>query len=341
MFLKKFINNYRKQNQLQTMVDIRTFFPKVMLPTLSSDQLEMLDAPIEESEVRAAIMSMKTAKSPGLDGFPVEYYRKYTDIVAPILKEVYREALALEQLPPTFNDALITLILKKDKDPYDPGSFRPVSLENVDCKILSKVLALRLEGVLSHIVHSDQVGFIRGRSSSDNLRSLLHLIWQNRNENVPVAAFSLDAMKAFDRVEWGYLIYTLQVFGFGPVFLKWVKVLYSAPRAAVLSNGIISPFFKLGRGTRQGDPLSPLLFTLFLEPLAIAIRRDIRVKGVQMGDREYKLFLYADNILLLLSNPNTSIPGVMDIIENFSQISGYKVNWQVRSNANFGRMFAG
>lgn len=160
-----------KQNELQTMVVIRTFFPKSCFP-LSSDQLEMLDAPIEESEVRAAIMSMKTAKSPGLDGFPVEYYRKYIDIVAPILREVYREALALEQLPPTFNDALITIILKKDKDPYDPGSFQPFSLENVVCKILSKVLALRLEGVLSHIVHNDQVGFIRGRSSSDNLRSL-------------------------------------------------------------------------------------------------------------------------------------------------------------------------
>lgn len=153
--------------------------------------------------------------------------------------------------------------------------------------------------------------------SADNLRRLLHLMWMNRENDVPVAAFSLDAMKAFDRVEWRYLMYTLRAFGFGAGFIKWVKVLYSAPRASVLTNGIASSFFNLGPGTRQGDPLSPLLFTLFVEPLAISIRRDSRIKGVQGGGREHKLLLYADDILLLLSDPTSSIPGVMDITEFF------------------------
>ena len=148
----------------------------------------------------------------------------------------------------------------------------------------------------------------------------------NHKKEAPIAAFSLDAMKAFDEVEWGYLIYTLQAFGFGKGFIKWVKVLYSAPRAVVLTYGTMSPFFHLGRGTRQGEPLSPLLLTLFVEPLAVAIRDDFNIKGVMAGGQMHKMFLYADDILLILSDPASSIPGVMDIIENFSKMSGYKIN---------------
>lgn len=143
---------------------------------------------------------MKAGKSPCQDGFPAEYYLDI-DIVAPILTEVYTEALAEEQLPPTFNEAVITVLLKKDKNPYGPSSFRPISLVNVDCKVMTKVLAMRLEKGLPQINNDDQVGFIKGRSSADNLRHLLHLMWFSSKEEVSLAAFSLHAMKAFDMVE--------------------------------------------------------------------------------------------------------------------------------------------
>ena len=325
---KDFYENLYRSEMSVDQAKYADFFSKIDIPEVSQTQVNMLDAPIDESEVRAAILTMKSQRSPGLDGFCAEYYKVNIDLLAPILTKVYTEALEVGLLPPTFNDAVITILLKKEKDPYEPSSYRPISLENVDCKILSKVLAMRLEKVLPKIINEDQVGFIKGRSSADNLRRLLHLMWINHKKEAPIAAFSLDAMKAFDRVEWGYLIYTLQAFGFGEGFIKWVKVLYSAPRAAVLTNGTMSPFFHLGRGTRQGDPLSPLLFTLFVEPLAVAIRDDLNIKGVMAGGQMHKMFLYADDILLILSDPASSIPGVMDIIENFSKMSGYKINWQ-------------
>ncbi len=75
-----------------------------------------------------------------------------------------------------------------------------MSLVNADCKVLTKILSVRLEKALSLLIHSDQVGFVKGRSSSDNLR-LLHLMWLSYNNNVPVATFSLNAEKVFDRVE--------------------------------------------------------------------------------------------------------------------------------------------
>lgn len=129
-------------------------------------------------------------------------------------------------------------------------------------------------------------------------------------------------------MEWGFLRHTLGIFGFGEGFIKWVNIIYSDPRATVITNGLTSPFFSLTRGTKQGDPLSPLLFTLFLEPLATAIRTDIDIKGVSQGGEEHKLFMYADDILLLIKNPIVFIPNVLSIIESFSKLSGYKINWQ-------------
>ncbi len=212
----------------------------------------------------------------------------------------------------------------------DPANFRPVSLINVDCKVLAKILSSRLEKVLPGIIHKDQVGFIKGRSSADNVRRVIHLMWLNASENTPIAAISLDAEKAFDRVEWGFLTTVLSNFGFGHIFRTWVSLLYKNPRAAVMTNGMSSPFFTISRGTRQGCPLSPLLFTIVLEPLAIMIRADPNIKGVRGVEEgmEHKLMLYADDILLLSHDPLKSLPPLMKIIQLYANVSGYKINWE-------------
>lgn len=107
---------------------------------------------------------MKAGKPPGLNGIFVEYYKKYIDILVPVLTVVYQEAFKNGSLPDTFNEALISLIPKKDRDTTEPGNFRAISLLNVDCKILTKTLAIRLENSLPNIIHSDQVGFVKNRT---------------------------------------------------------------------------------------------------------------------------------------------------------------------------------
>ncbi|KAJ8358127.1 hypothetical protein AAFF_G00031440 [Aldrovandia affinis] len=157
--------------------------------------------------------------------------------------------------------------------------------------------------MISSLIHPDQVGFIHHRYSADNIRRFLNIMRSVRDESSPMAALFLDAEKAFDRVEWQYLLLTLESFGFGRTFIKWIGLLYKEPKAAVVTNGTISPCFRLGRGTRQGCPLSPLLFTLALEPLAAAIRLDPNFPGIQIGPSRHKLMLYADGILLYVSDP--------------------------------------
>lgn len=151
-------------------------------------------------------------------------------------------------------------------------------------------------------------------------------MWQAGNEADTTVAFSLDAEKAFDRLEWAHLFQTLENFGLGPSFIRWVKLLYS-PEASVVTNGRKSLPFQLHRGTRQGCPLSPLSFALALEPLATTIRQNDNKIGIKAGTVDHKLLLYADDILLLSKSLATTVPHILTLMESFSGISGYKINW--------------
>lgn len=156
----------------------------------------------------------------------------------------------------------------------------PVSLLNVDVKILSKVLAWRLETVLPTIISEDQTGFIKNHHSFTNVQRLLNIIFSPPSTTVPEGVISLDAEKAFDRVEWNYLFFSLQKFGFGECFIAWIRLLYTSPQACVCTNTIRSKFFPLIRGTRT---LSPLLFAIAIEPLSIALKANRLIPGIRRG----------------------------------------------------------
>lgn len=151
---------------------------------------------------------------------------------------------------------------------------------NVDFKLLLKTLALRLERVLPTIISLDQTGFIQNLHLFSNLRQLFNIIYNPSQVNTEEALISMDAEKAFDRVEWDYLFYTLDKFGFGKKCILWIKLLYSSPLAAVRTNNIQSDYFRLYRSTRQGCPLSPLLFAVAIEPLSIALRSNCAITGI-------------------------------------------------------------
>lgn len=136
----------------------------------------------------------------------------------------------------------------------------------------------------------------------------------------------MDDEKAFDRVEWGFLFYTLKKFGFGTNFISWVKLLYSSPLASVRTNNNKSAYFPLHRSTRQGCPLSPLLFALAIEPLSIALRSDHQIKGIVSCGHEQKVSLYADDLLLYVSDFSISVPAALSLLKSFGAISGYKLN---------------
>ncbi len=117
----------------------------------------------------------------------------------------------------------------------------------------------------------------------------------------------------------------LQCFGFGEHFVSMIKILYHSPAASVITGNIISPSFPLQRGTRQGCPLSPLLFCLSLEPLAQAIRKS--EVSIKIHDHNHSISLYADDIILYLDHFDVSVSSIIKEFDNFSSLSGYKINW--------------
>lgn len=145
------------------------------------------------------------------------------------------------------------------------------------------MLALRLNTVISSIIHPDQSGFIPDRSTAINLHRLFLNI-QSQADNVGDGAlFSLDAYKAFDSIEWQYLWPTMQKFGFGPIFRSWLQMLYSSPKVLISEAGHVSTPFPLHRGTRQGCSLSPLLFAIAIEPMVASIRLNPIITGFKYG----------------------------------------------------------
>lgn len=132
-------------------------------------------------------------------------------------------------------------------------------------------MARRLESALPTVINPDQNGFVKTRQAFHNVRRVLNLM-RAREGTPDTAVLSLDAEKVFDRVEWGYLFDVISRFGFGIYFRKWIETLYPDPVAEVSINYLISPPFKLTRGTLQGCPLSSVLFVLAMEPFAIAMR---------------------------------------------------------------------
>ena len=166
---------------------------------------------------------------------------------------MFNYAIETEKLPDTLEKALITVLLKPGKDPL-------LCLSLLNTYILAKLIALRPDKVPPDLVDMDQTGFVRNRSTPDNIRRLFNIMRYVENDQESVVAASLDAEKAFDRIEWNYLFEVLHRMNIGPKYVGLIRLLYKCPAAQVLTNGNISSQFSLSRGTRQGCPASPLLF---------------------------------------------------------------------------------
>lgn len=179
----------------------------------------------------------------------------------------------------------------------------------------------RLEGLLPLLISQDQTGFIKGRNLYNNMRRLLNVIQIFQQRSMCGLVVSLDAEKAFDHVEWPFLFYTLHRLGLGDNFKSWIKLFYSNPCSAVLTNGLRSPSFQVQRGTRQGCPLFPLIFALAIEPLAEAIRIKEDTHGLTIRQLHHKIALYADDVLIFLTQPEVSIPSLIETVNKFNAIS--------------------
>lgn len=295
--------------------------------TLPSTQADLCDGPLSFDECFAALNGMARGKSPGSDGLPMEFYVKFWPILGTDLVNVLNSCYLSGVMSLTQRRGLISLIFKKG-DRLDPRNWRPITLLNVDYKLAARVVAGRLLKVIHLIVAKDQTCGVPGRFIGENVSIIRDVVSFASRTGVPLAILSLDQEKAFDHVDWGFMRATLGRMGFKYSFLRWVSLFYTQVQSAVIVNGHISPFFSLSRGVRQGCPLSPLLYVLVAETLAVNIRCNPRIPGLCLPGVPLvvsPVHQYADDTTLILSTDD-SIKAVFDIYSLFEKASGSRLN---------------
>lgn len=215
---RKFYKNLYKTHR-DGPVDFNSFFDDTEIAWLGDDQREFLLAHFEDEEIVSAIMQLQSGKAPGPDGLPDEFYKQFHRLLIPMLRHVFEEARESGILPPSMREAHVISLAKPGKSPLYCESYRPLSLINVDAKILAKLLANRITPLMTHLVLPDQSGFVPTRGTSHNLRTLF-VVLQDIDPDSNAAAIFLDATKAFDSLEWDYLAYVLKPMGFPPPLLS-------------------------------------------------------------------------------------------------------------------------
>lgn len=188
------------------------FLEKLNLPSLSTEEASEMIQPITVQEISDTIKNLKNNKSPGPDGFPGEFYKVFAGEITPVLYRVFNYALTSGDSPKTWSEAIISVLHKEGKDPTSCKGYRPVSLLCNDLKILTNIMARRLQKHINKLIKSDQTGFIPGRQGANNIRRTLNVISCAKNKSQHAMLLSLDAQKAFDRVKWSFLYQTLANF---------------------------------------------------------------------------------------------------------------------------------
>ncbi|GKA14939.1 RNA-directed DNA polymerase, eukaryota [Tanacetum coccineum] len=300
--------------------------PKV---TISIDQQTELEGAVSKEEVKKAVWDCGSDKSPGPDGFSFGFYRKFWTCIENDVFAAVNYFFTFGDIPKGCNACFIALI-PKVHDANLVKDFRPISLIGSIYKIIAKILANRLVGVLGDIVNEVQSAFISDRQILDGPFILNEVIQWCKSKKKQSLIFKVDFEKAYDSVRWDFLDDVLKKFGFGNKWRDWIQKCLRSSRGSIIINGSPTEEFQFFKGLKQGDPLSPFLFILIMESLHLSFQSVVDVglfKGIHLSPLvNLSHMFYADDAVFVGQWCDDNINTLVHVLECFFRASGLRIN---------------
>ncbi|KAJ9535204.1 hypothetical protein OSB04_un001715 [Centaurea solstitialis] len=305
------------------------------------DALHMI-RPIEDADIRNAIFSIGNDKAPGSDGYSARFFKAAWNIVGGDVMTAIHNFFYRSKLDKELNHTLLCL-LPKSPNASSVSDFRPISCCTVLYKCISKIIVERMKPYLDGLVSKSQSAFIPGRRIVDNILMAHELVvGYHLHTGQPRCAFKIDIRKAYDMVDWRFLFNMLAGVGFHPALIRWIEEMVSTTSYSISLNGETHGFFKGARGIRQGDPLSPYLFTLVMEGFSMIFKECIREAstfGYHPGCQELEIthLCFADDLFVFTSGDVGSVDILKRALQLFSAKSGLSPSLE-KSEVFFGNV---
>ncbi|KAJ7995658.1 hypothetical protein DPEC_G00246860 [Dallia pectoralis] len=305
--------------------DLATAFLEGLNRVIEGGESEDPEMSIEE--LTRAVHSINKQKAPGPDGIPGEFYQTFWDLIKNDVAEVFQAIYRKRRLGESMRQSTITLIPKKG-DLKDLRNWRPINLLSVDYKIMTKALIKRFQSHLPTVIAADQTCSIPERSINDNLLLVRDVILHSQERGSPLGLLSLDQEKAFDRVSHGLLQRVLKKMSFPQHLINWINLCYQNISSRVLVNNILTDPFPIISGVRQGCPLAPLLYVIYLEPFLERITTSLGIPGYQLpgaGGERLRVMAYMDDITIV-GTDSRSITTATKAMDDYCAATGALVN---------------
>ena len=296
------------------------------LKVVPENMIPNLEGEISMEELIKALNETKNNKSPGSDGYPIEFYKFFWDKLGWFLLRAINENFRNKAFSLSQSQGVITCIPKGDKNRKHLKNWRPISLLNSSYKLVSSCIANRIKTILPHVIESQQKGFIKGRNIAECTREIYDFLFEYEVNEVPGMMLLIDFEKAFDSLAWDFVHFALGKFGFPQIILDWISMMQHNATSRVTQCGWLSEPFTLQRGCRQGDPLSPYVFILCAEFLNRAIINTPEIQGFVIKGQEKKLTQFADDTSLFLDGSKRSLRKAISVLKIYEEASGLKMN---------------
>lgn len=274
-FFQKTLGETEPQVQLPQNLDVTDPILEVVQDLLTAEEKASLNAPFTVEELGHAAKCMKTKKCPGPDGIPVELFQEMWQVVGPHLSRVLNQGIERESFPRDLTLGHIVLLPKKSDQTLLTNK-RPITLLNAAYKIGAKALQQRLTPLLQRLITPQQFAFLPGRNIHHSLLLMGEMLQEAALSGEEYVLLKLDVVKAFDKLEWPFLLAVVEKMGMGGLLTKFLKAGFTSAASAIVLNGIPTSRFSLKRSVRQGCPLSPLMFIMAFDVLSLQLQLAIK-----------------------------------------------------------------